>query len=76
MKLTSSVIGRIEEVFGEFDICQDWWGKSNLYFRFGYWKRINVVELQNLLPNPILAVEDTMEDDDCGTLYSYEIRYI
>jgi len=74
MKMTSSVIGRIHEHFGEFDICEDW--KSNLYFRFGYWKRINVVELQKLLPNPIVAVEDTMEDDECGTLYSYEIRYI
>ena len=74
MKMTSSVIGRIEEVFGEFYICEDW--KSNLYFRFGYWRRINVDELQKLLPNPILAVEDTMEDDECGTLYSYEIRYI
>lgn len=74
MRITSSDIRKIEEKFGEFQICKDW--KSNLYFRFGYWRRINVVELQKLLPNPILAVEDTLEDDECGTLYSYEIRYI
>lgn len=76
MKITSSDIRRIEEKFGEFALCRDW--KGNLYIRFGYWNSlggVNVDELQNLLPNPIVVVEDTMEDDEFGTLYSYEIRY-
>ena len=76
MRITSSDIRRIEEKFGEFALCRDW--KGNLYIRFGYWNSlggVNVDELQNLLPNPIVVVEDTMEDDEFGTLYSYEIRY-
>ena len=73
MRITSSDIRKIEEKFGEFQICKDW--KSNLYIRFGYWSRVNVDALQNILPKPVVVVEDTMEDDDCGTLYSYEIRY-
>ena len=73
MRITSADIRKIEEKFGEFSFCRDW--KGNLYIRFGYWNKVNVDELQNLLPNPIVVVEDTMEDDDFGTLYSYEIRY-
>lgn len=73
MRITSSDIRKIEEKFGEFSFCRDW--KGNLYIRFGYWNKVNVDELQNLLPNPIVVVEDTMEDDEFGTLYSYEIRY-
>ena len=33
MRITSSDIRKIEEKFGEFQICKDW--KSNLYIRFG-----------------------------------------
>ena len=73
MRITSSDIRKIEEKFGEFALCGDW--KGNLYIRFGYWNRVNVDELQNILPKPMVVVEDTMEDDDFGTLYSYEIRY-
>ena len=76
MKITSSDIRRIEEKFGEFALCRDW--KGNLYIRFGYWNSlggVNVDELQNILPKPMVVVEDTMEDDEFGTLYSYEIRY-
>ncbi len=74
MRITSSDIRRIEEKISEFALCRDW--KGNLYIRFGYWNRVNVDELQNLLPNPIVVVEDTMEDDEFGTLYSYEIRHL
>jgi hypothetical protein len=73
MRITSSDIRKIEEKFGEFALCRDW--KGNLYIRFGYWNKVNVYELQNILPKPMVVVEDTMEDDDFGTLYSYEIRY-
>ena len=73
MRITSADIRKIEEKFGEFSFCRDW--KGNLYIRFGYWNRVNVDELQNILPKPMVVVEDTMEDDEFGTLYSYEIRY-
>ena len=73
MRITSSDIRKIEEKFGEFALCRDW--KGNLYIRFGYWNRVNVDELQSILPKPMVVVEDTMEDDEFGTLYSYEIRY-
>ena len=73
MRITSSDIRKIEEKFGEFSFGRDW--KGNLYIRFGYWNKVNVDELQNILPKPMVVVEDTMEDDEFGTLYSYEIRY-
>lgn len=73
MRITSADIRKIEEKFGEFSFCRDW--KGNLYIRFGYWNKVNMDELQNILPKPMVVVEDTMEDDEFGTLYSYEIRY-
>ena len=64
----------IEAEFGSFDIKQVWGGTNDMYLRFGYWRRVNIGKLQKLIGAGIRVVEDDIDDDDCGTLYSYKLK--
>ena len=64
----------IEAEFGSFDIKQVWGGTNDMYLRFGYWRRVNIAKLQELIGAGIRVVEDDIDDDDCGTLYSYKLK--
>ncbi len=64
----------IEAEFGSFDIKQVWGGTNDMYLRFGYWRRVNIGKLQELIGAGIRVVEDDIDDDDCGTLYSYKLK--
>jgi len=48
-----------------------------IMFRFGYWAEVNFQELKEIF-NPLgYEVEvSEWEDDDCGWLYSYNIKSI
>ncbi len=65
---------KIEAEFGSFDIKQVWGGTNDMYLRFGYWRRVNIGKLQELIGAGIRVVEDDIDDDDCGTLYSYKLK--
>jgi len=72
-KLNITVLKKIEKEFGNFEIGQVFGGKNQVYLRFGYWSRVDVTKLNELL-NPINeVVEDEDYDDDCGYQYSYKI---
>ena len=71
--LNSDTLILIQEQFGEFDIKQVMGGSNDVYLRFGYWRRVNLQQLQNLIGGGIEVVEDDIDDDDCGTLYSYKL---
>jgi hypothetical protein len=45
-----------------------------VYFRFGYWRQINVAKLNELLGNLNEAVEDSDYDDDCGYQFMYRLK--
>ena len=49
----------IEAEFGSFDIKQVMGGSNDVYLRFGYWRRVNVGKLQELIGYSILAVSYT-----------------
>jgi hypothetical protein len=72
--LNSDTLTLIQEQFGEFDIKQVCGGSNDVYLRFGYWRRVNLQQLQSLIGGGIDVVEDDIDDDDCGTLYSYKLR--
>ena len=72
--LNSDTLILIKEQFGEFDIKQVMGGSNDVYLRFGYWRRVNIGKLQELIGAGIRVVEDDIDDDDCGTLYSYKLK--
>lgn len=73
-KLTFETLERVKEAFGTFEIGQVMGGSSDIYFRFGYWRKVDVNKLQEVVGQAFRIVEDDIDDDDCGTLYSYKIK--
>jgi len=74
MRIDSDTLVLIRSEFGEFDLSQVMGGSNDVYLRFGYWRRVNLQKLQELVGCGIRVVEDDIDDDDCGTLYSYKLK--
>jgi hypothetical protein len=74
MRIDGDTLVLIRSEFGEFDISQVMGGSNDMYLRFGYWRRVNLNKLQELVGSGIRVVEDDIDDDDCGTLYSYKLK--
>jgi len=74
MRIDGDTLVLIRSEFGEFDLSQVIGGSNDVYLRFGYWRRVNLQQLQSLIGEGIDVVEDDIDDDDCGTLYSYKLR--
>ena len=73
-KLNFSTLSKVEEEFGNFEIGQTFGGGNPVYLRFGYWNRVDVNKLNEIL-NPINeVVEDEWYDDDCGWKYNYKLK--
>lgn len=72
-KLSSKKVAEIATEFGDFEIGQVMGGSNAVYLRFGYWGRVNVEKLQEMLGFGFKVIEDDIDDDDCGTLYSYKL---
>jgi hypothetical protein len=64
----------IETEFGSFDIKQVWGGTNDMYLRFGYWRRVDLNKLQEIIGSGIRVVEDDDYDDDCGDLFMYRLK--
>ena len=45
---------------------------NNPYLRVGYWRRLDCVTLQEL--GRLITAEIDTFDDDCGYLYSYNVK--
>ena len=72
-KLNIVVLKKIEKEFGNFEIGQVFGGMNQVYLRFGYWNRVDIDKLNEIL-NPLNTVwEDEDYDDDCGWKYSYKL---
>jgi len=72
--LDISTLKKIESEFGSFDIKQVMGGTNDVYLRFGYWSRVNVSKLQEIIGSGISVVEDDDYDDDCGDLFMYRLK--
>ena len=73
-KLNISVLNKVEKEFGNFEIGQTFGGGNPVYLRFGYWNRVDVVKLNEILGYRSTAIEDDFFDDDCGWKYSYKLN--
>ena len=73
-RLDISTLKKIELEFGDFDIKQVWGGSNDVYFRFGYWRQVDVNKLNQLLGNLNEVVEDCDYDDDCGYQFMYRLK--
>lgn len=74
MRISFEQLVKIKEEFGDYDISKVIGGSNDFYFRFGYWRPIDVSKLQEILGESNLVVEDDLYDDDCGYLFSYKIK--
>jgi hypothetical protein len=74
MRIDADTLVLIRSEIGEFDLSQVCGGNNDVYLRFGYWRRVDLQKLQYLIGGGIDVVEDNIDDDDCGTLYSYKLR--
>ena len=73
-KISIKTLKEVENQFGDFEIGQVFGGGNDVYLRFGYWNRIDVVKLNEVLGNKANAIEDDLYDDDCGWKYSYKLN--
>jgi hypothetical protein len=73
-KISIKTLKEVEIHFGDFEVGQVMGGSNDVYLRFGYWRRIDAVKLQVIMGNSAKVVEDDIDDDDCGTLYSYKLK--
>jgi hypothetical protein len=64
---------KIKNEFGTFQVGQVIGGSNDVYLRFGYWNRVDVQKLQEMVGNGNIVREDDDYDDDCGYLFSYKI---
>ena len=46
---------------------------TGITLRFGYWQKVDLDGLKKILPDWCDITVNTMDDDDCGTLYNYNI---
>ena len=72
--LSISTLKEIEAEFGNFEIKQVYGGGNDVYFRFGYWRSVDVDKLQSILGGMNEVVEDVDYDDDCGHLFMYRLK--
>jgi dihydroxyacetone kinase-like predicted kinase len=62
--LSISTLKAIEAEFGDFEIKQVWGGDYNVFFRFGYWRSVDLAKLQAIIGGSNEVVEDADYDDE------------
>ena len=72
--LSISTLKQIEAEFGDFDIKQTFGGDYNVFFRFGYWRSVDVAKLQAIIGGMNEVVEDVDYDEDCGHQFMYRLK--
>jgi hypothetical protein len=73
-KIDFETLQKVKTEFGDFQIGQVMGGSNDVYLRFGYWRRVDVTKLQEIIGLSIKVVEDDIYDDDCGYLFSYKLK--
>jgi ABC-type uncharacterized transport system permease subunit len=73
MNISPLLHEQIQAEFGKYNL-DNVVGTTQMFLRFGYWQRVDVNKLQSILGDTITVVEDNLDDDDCGTLFSYKLK--
>ena len=73
MRISIETLEKIANDLGSFEIG-DGYTYGELTLRFGYWRKVNLETLQNLIPQHLeVKLNLVDEDDECGELYNYII---
>ena len=73
MRISIETLEKIANDCGSFEIG-DGYTYGELTLRFGYWRKVNLETLQNLIPQHLeVKLNLVDEDDECGELYNYII---
>ena len=82
MRLKFDTLLKVQDYYGSSDFQVEarydkFDGEEYIMFRFGYWAEVDLVKLKEIF-NPLgYEVEvSEFEDDECGWLYSYNIKSI
>jgi len=70
-RISIATLKAIENVFGEFDIDQAF-GSNEVYLRFGYWDRVDVTKLTEIIGQSVEENDDY--DEDCGYQFCYMLK--
>jgi hypothetical protein len=73
MNISPLLKEQLQAEFGEYKV-DNVVGTNQMFLRFGYWKRVDVDRLQSIIGDTISVTEDNLDDDDCGTLFSYKLN--
>jgi len=73
MKIDISKLKEVEKAFGQSEVGRIMGNGNHNYFRFGYWRPVDLGVLQAIMAPSIVVVEDDIYDDDCGWKYSYTL---
>ena len=73
MNISPLLHEQIQAEFGKYNV-DNVVGTTQMFLRFGYWQRVDVNKLQSIIGDTITVVEDNLDDDDCGTLFSYKLK--
>ena len=82
MRLKFDTLLKVQDYYGSSDFQVEarydkFDGEEYIMFRFGYWAEVDLIKLKEIF-NPLgYEVEvSEFEDDECGWLYSYNIKSI
>ena len=72
--LSKEISDKLVSAFRMSFITDHVWGGNNTPFiRFGYWYRVDLDTLKSIIGNEYIVKEDSLDDDDCGTLWCYKL---
>jgi hypothetical protein len=74
MILSPQILLAISSQFGSFKIDRVNGGSNDEFLRFGYWSRVDVNRLQQIIGDEATVIENSLDCDDCGNLFSYIIK--
>lgn len=73
MRIEYNKLEQIHQEFGRYSIDQGL-GCQDVSLRFGYWKKVNLSKLKEILGGSIVIELEDFYDEDCGYLYYYKLK--
>ena len=74
MRIKFDVLKEIQNQLGDFEVGSSF-EADTIPLRFGYWRQIDLILLNDIIPNHIQPIENEVDDDeDTGILFNYILR--
>jgi hypothetical protein len=70
MNISADTLALIRSEIGDFTISQV---GGRITLRFGFWKRVNLYQLQDILGSQAVVFEDDYDDGECLIRWSYKL---